>query len=155
MPAGGGGTELAFARDVVGDTPLHMVLQYGHNTAEQMVETARCLVRAAPAVQPALGILLQHRQRSSTLYADLVACLPLSQEQWHSIPAPCPNLARALPAVVRRSAAEVGWLVGRLAEGQRKRLRAAALSLARVKRGVPSLPAELSGRILAPCLPDA
>ena len=44
--------------------------------------------------------------------------------------------------------------MGRLAEGQRKRLRAAALSLAREQRGVSSLPAELSGRILALCLLD-
>ena len=114
---------------------------------------ARCLVHAAPAVQPALGILLQHGQRSATLLADLAARLPLSQEQWDSIRAGCPDLARALPAVLQRSAAEAGWPVGRLAEGQRKRLRVAALSLMRAQQHSSAvLPAELSGRILALCL---
>ncbi|EFN53977.1 hypothetical protein CHLNCDRAFT_135922 [Chlorella variabilis] len=146
--------ELAFVMDVYGCTPLFMVLFFSrHRTAEQVVETARCLVRAAPAVQPALGILLQYSQQSATLFADLVARLPLSREQWHSIPAPCPDLDRALPAVLQRSAAEAGWLVGRLAEGQGKRLRAAALSLARAQQPSRcSLPAEVSGRILAQAL---
>ena len=144
--------ELAFAPNAAGRTPLYRLMHHG--TAEQVAETARCLLRAAPAVQTALGILLQYSQHSATLYADLMARLSLSQEQWHSIPAPCPGLARALPAVLQRSAAEAGWLVGRLAEGQHKRLRAAALSLARAQRDVRSLPAELSGRILALCLLD-
>ncbi|EFN53972.1 hypothetical protein CHLNCDRAFT_58343 [Chlorella variabilis] len=145
---------MAFALDAFGHTPLHWALRYSHfnGTAEQVMETACCLVQAALAVQPALGILLQYSQRSATLFTDLVARLPLSQEQWHSIPAPCSDLGRALPAVLERSTAEAGWLVRRLAKGQRKRLRAAALSLARAQRGLPSLPAELSGRILAVCL---
>ena len=146
--------EVAFALDGSGRSPLHLVLQYGLcSTTEQVVETARCLVWAAPEVQPALGILLQHGQHSSTLFADLVAHPPLSQEQWRSIPAPCTDLARALPAVLQRSTAEAGWLVGHLAEEQRARLRAAALSMARAQLGGPSLPAELSGRILALCSP--
>ncbi|EFN53861.1 hypothetical protein CHLNCDRAFT_135972 [Chlorella variabilis] len=144
--------ELAFAPNAAGRTPLYRLMHHG--TAEQVAETARCLLRAAPAVQTALGILLQYSQHSATLYADLMARLSLSEDQWHSIPAPCPGLARALPAVLQRSAAEAGWLVGRLAEGQHKRLRAAALSLARAQRDVRSLPAELSGRILALCLLD-
>jgi hypothetical protein len=79
-----------------------------------------------------------------------VARLPLSQEQWQSIPAPCPDLARALSAVLQRSAAEAGWLVGRLADEQRARLQAAALSLARAQaQSSVVLPAELNGRILA------
>ena len=106
-------------------------------------------------MQPALGILLQfhNRRLSATLLADLAARLPLSHEQWHSIPAPCPDLARALPAVLQRSAAEAGWLVGRLAEVQRARLRAATLSLAQAQQpNRCSLPAEVSGRILAQAL---
>ena len=145
--------ELIFAPNVLGRTPLHLVLDYSfRSTTEQVMETARCLLRAAPAVQPALGDLLQNSHRSATLFADLVARLPLTQEQWRSIPAPCPDLARALPDVLQRSAAVAGWLVGRLDEGQRATLRAAALGLARAQRGGPSLPAELSGRILALCL---
>ena len=108
--------ELASALDAYGSTPLHLVLRSGINTSpQQVMETARRLLGAAPAVQPALEILLQYSQRSACLFADLVARLPLSQEQWHSIPAPCPDLARSLPAVLERSTAEAGWLVGRRA----------------------------------------
>ena len=152
--------EMAFAPDASGRTPLHCALRHGlYHTAEEVAacccgSTARCLLQAASAVQPALDACVGAGPHSATLYADLAARLPLSQEQWSSIPAPCPDLARALPTVLQRSAAEAGWLVGRLAEGQRKRLRAAALSLARAQRGVPSLPAELCGRILALCLLD-
>ncbi|EFN53845.1 hypothetical protein CHLNCDRAFT_135930 [Chlorella variabilis] len=143
--------ELAFAPDTFGGTPLRLVLLYGrHRPTEQVEEKARCLLRAAPAVQPALGILLQYSHRSATLFADLVARLPLSREQWHSIPAPCTDLARALPDVLQRSTAEAGWLVGRLAEGQRGRLRAAAFGLARAQRqGSAVLPPYQIGRILA------
>ena len=154
---------LAFAPDGDGCTPLHLVLLKGTyrdlpGTSPYRCgphrysfwDTARCLLRAAPAVQPSLGILLQSGGESAYLYADLAACLPLSREQWHSIPAPCPDLARALPAVLERSAAEAGWLVGLLAEEQRARLRAAALSLAWAQQQSRTvLPAELSGRILA------
>ncbi|EFN53863.1 hypothetical protein CHLNCDRAFT_135974 [Chlorella variabilis] len=153
--------ELAFAPEGCGYTPLHMVLFNPDNVRAlreldtEVAETARCLLRAAPAVQTALGILLQYSQHSATLYADLMARLSLSEDQWHSIPAPCPGLARALPAVLQCSAAEAGWLVGRLADAQRARLRAAALSLARPQQQSSAvLPAELSGRILALCLLD-
>ena len=145
--------QLAFAPSALGDTPLPMVFLYGRfRTAEQIIETARCLLRAAPAVQPALNTLFRFSHRSATLFADLVARLPLTQEQWHSIPAPCPDLARALPAVLQRSTAEARWLVGHLAEGQRGRLQAAALGLAQAQRRQQigaALPAELSGRVLA------
>ena len=65
--------ELAFAQDEVGDTPLHWPLDqvpdYGFwRTEQQVLETARCLGRAAPAAQPALKILLQY---SSALRASL------------------------------------------------------------------------------------
>ncbi|EFN53983.1 hypothetical protein CHLNCDRAFT_135942 [Chlorella variabilis] len=96
--------EVAFALDDFGRTPLHLVLLYAnHRMTEQVVETARCLLRAAPA----------------------------------------------------RSTAEAGWLVGRLGKDQRKRLRAAALSLVRAQHSSAVLPAELSGHILALCLLDA
>jgi ankyrin repeat protein len=149
--------EVAFKPDASGRTPLHMFFESGpHDTPAEMMSMIRCLLKAAPAVQPSLGSLLQYDQHSATLFADLAARFPLSQEQWQSIPAPCPDLARALPAVQQRSAAEAGWLVGRLSEEQRARLKAAALSLARVPQqwGLPSLPAELSGRILAVCMLD-
>ena len=148
--------ELPFAQDDLGETPLHKALRYRFDhPAEQVTETARCPLPAAPAVQPGLEDLLLYGQTSATLFADLVARLPLSQEQWRSIPAPCPDLARALPAVLQRSESEAGWLVGRLTEGQRATLRAVALSLAQAQQHSSTvLPAELSGRILALCLLD-
>ncbi|EFN53862.1 hypothetical protein CHLNCDRAFT_135973 [Chlorella variabilis] len=131
--------------------PIHVAASHSNAASVQL------LLEAAPELAFAQDNecrtpLQMFSPRSASLFADLVARLPLSQEQWHSFPAPCPDLARALPAVLQRSAAEAVWLVGRLAEGQRARLRATALSLARVKRGMPPLPAELSGRILALCL---
>lgn len=87
------------------------------------------------------------------LHADLVRRLPLTQEQWQLVPAPCPHLERALPAVAARSTVEAGWLVGRLAADRRARLRTAALSLAELRR-LPALPAELSQRILVLALQD-
>ncbi|EFN53844.1 hypothetical protein CHLNCDRAFT_135929 [Chlorella variabilis] len=51
--------ELAFAPHAFGETPLQLALGHGYqHTPEHYVETARCLVRAAPAVQPSLDILL-------------------------------------------------------------------------------------------------
>ncbi|EFN53976.1 hypothetical protein CHLNCDRAFT_135921 [Chlorella variabilis] len=147
--------ELAFAPDAAGgDTPLHLILRSWY-IAQRGVEAARCLVRAAPAVQPALDLCVDAWPHSAILFADLAACLPLSQEHWRSIPEPCPDLARALPAVLQRSAAEAGWLVGRLNASQQARLRAAALSLARAQRQSSTvLAAELSGRILALALAE-
>ena len=83
-------------------TPLDLVLHYG--TEEQVAETASCLLRAAAAVQQALRILQRYSHHSACLFADLMpaACLPLRQDQWLSIPAHCPDLARALPAVLQR-----------------------------------------------------
>jgi hypothetical protein len=147
---------LAYAPDADGHTPLHLALWNLHQySPERVVATARCLVRASPAVQPTLSTLVRYSQHSATLFADLVAHLPLTQAQWQSIPAPCPDLVRELPAVLERSTAEAGWLVGRLAEGQRARLRTAAFCLARAQhKSNAVLPAELSGRILALCLLD-
>lgn len=147
---------LGFAPDAAGRTPLHMLLHRTDRTLQGIMETARCLVRAAPAVQPTLSLLTRNGLLLSGLCADLVAHLPLTQEQWQSIPAPCPDLARALPAVQDRSAAEAGWLVGRLAEDQRALLQTATLSLGRAQQqGQRSMPAELMQRILALCLLDS
>ncbi len=113
------------------------------------------MVRAAPTVQPTLDSLARKGQLTATLYADLVSRLALTQQEWQSIPAPCPDLVRALPAVIERSEKEAGWLVGRLGQEQRARLRTGALCMGRVMAGVhgaPSLPAELSQRILVAAL---
>ena len=136
------------AVDDCGWTLLDLAL----NRGAKALAAAQCLVQAALTVQPTLGILVKWHPASATLFADLVSRLALTQQQWHSIPAPCPDLARALPIVLARSGAEAGWLVGGLGQEQRARLRTAALSLGRAAagaRGVPSLPAELTHRILA------
>lgn len=79
-----------------------------------------------------------------------IARKPLAREAWALLPAPCPGLGEALPAVLERSQAEAHHLVGRILKGQLARLRTAALSLARAQReaGV-ELPAPLVARCLA------
>ena len=138
----------------------------GAELRRDAIECARLLVDAAPAAQPSLGALLaamgewaDHRDEvADALLARLAARLPLSKEDWASIPAPCPQLASVLPAVLQRSAAEAGWLVGRLAAEQQDRLRTTALLLGRATQqseGGATMPRELAHRILAQCLLDA
>ncbi|EFN52727.1 hypothetical protein CHLNCDRAFT_138267 [Chlorella variabilis] len=147
--------ELAFAPDRYGAPPLELALRSHAGTSVEAVETAHCLVLAAPPVQPTLSTLNEYEPTWSDLYADLVARLPLTQEEWQLIPSPGPGLAHALPAVLQRSAVEAGWLVGRLVEEQRARLRSAALSLARAQQGQRPISADVSRRILAVCLLDS
>lgn len=83
-------------------------------------------------------------------YADLAVHWPLTDAQWRaSIPAPCPGLGRALPAVLARSQAEAALLVAHPPAADKARLRTAALSLHRCEQqlGVP-LPREVAARIL-------
>ena len=81
-------------------------------------------------------------------------CLTVFQlllpSQWQRVPAPCPGLGAALPAVLARSEAEAGCLVGRLPVKERAWLRTAALCLGRAQRmeGV-ELERVLMGRMLA------
>ena len=142
----------AFVVDKHGNTPLLAALaglrQKGRRR-ESFLASACCLVQAAQTVQPALDTLNRYQpdlnSAAASLYADLASHLPLADAQWQLVPAPCPALAHALPAVSERSIAEAGWLVGRLAADQRSRLRTAALSLARVQHNLlrtPGLPAD-------------
>eukprot|EP00887_Chlorella_sp_A99_P000676 scaffold5.g676.t1 len=79
---------------------------------------------AAPAWHAAVQALL----------VDLAASRPLWPGDWAALPSPCPGLARALPAVLSRSPFEARRLVAHLPAAARKRLRALALSLARLQR---------------------
>ena len=81
------------------------------------------------------------------LLGEVVARLPLSPQDWHLLPSPCPGLAAALPAVLQRSEAEAGHLVALLSPVERARLRLLALCLSRASQG--KLPVPISHRILA------
>lgn len=85
------------------------------------------------------------------LYASLAARQPLAAAEWALVPAPCPGLAAALPAVQQRSEAEAALLVARLPAADKQRLRTAALCLAHAERHgrLPPLPTPLVARLLA------
>lgn len=115
---------------------------------------ARLLI-AAPGQQPAslLQCLNRHVPESLPLFAEVAACYPLSACEWQLIPAPCPGLAAALPAVLERSEAEAALLVAHLPRAERCRLQTAALCL-RYAQAVlcVALPQPLVWHILAACL---
>lgn len=81
------------------------------------------------------------------LWHDVVSGPPLLPEDWELVPAPCPGLGRALPAVLAGSEEEAGLLVARLPLQQRLRLRALALGMAHASRH--TLPAAVNAKILA------
>ena len=121
------------------------------------LETALLLLEATPP-EAALPILtsawqqqqLDPHQLLSPLHATLVACWPLSEAQWQRVPAPCPGLGRALPAVLQRSEAEAALLVAHLPAADRQRLQAFALALHRMQRQLGiDLPAGICLRILS------
>lgn len=107
-----------------------LLLPYG--PTQQLVEA---LAAAGPVALP--------------LFGDLVACRRLSPEQWQLVPAGCPGLGAALPAVMQRSCTEAGCLARRLPEADRAALHAALLALARTQRqlGV-ALPADVARQTL-------
>ena len=89
------------------------------------------------------------------LYVLLVARQPLTPAEWARVPAPCPGLGAALPAVLARSEAEAAALVAHLPAADRERLRTAVLGLARAQRRCRvHLPAELTGSPAAAALAD-
>eukprot|EP00887_Chlorella_sp_A99_P000710 scaffold5.g710.t1 len=90
------------------------------------------------------------------LLADLAASRPLSPVEWVALPSPCPGLERALPAVLARSPDEAAQLVAHLPAAAVGRLRALALSLARLQRRLClELPEDIVRRILAVSLLEA
>ena len=134
-------------RDAQGDTPVCLALK------QRCLSVARLLLRRAD-VPPSdtaktLRLIAAAGSEAHPLYALLAARVPLSPQQWRSLPAGCPGLEAALPAVLARSAAEVRCLAARLPAATRATLRAGALALARVQRvaGV-ELPPPLATRML-------
>ena len=66
------------------------------------------------------------------------------------MPAPCPGLGRALPAVLQRSDAEAARLAAHLPAADRQRLRAFALALHRRQQRLRVyLPSAIMHRILS------
>ena len=119
------------------------------NPHAQYLEAARLLLPATPP-ENALSALEEAGQVALPLFADLAASKALSPAQWQRVPAPCPALGAALPAVLARSQAEAALLVGRLPAEACQRLRAGALCQGQAQRehGI-ELPVALVGRVLA------
>lgn len=97
------------------------------------------LARAAPALAQMVPV-------AAPMWADVAARWRLTPQQWQQVPAPCPGLASALQAVLRRGEDEAACLVRCLTEADRARLRAAACALARVD---PPLPAPAVRAVLS------
>lgn len=143
------------------DGPSPCMFTWACGPAELHFKAARLLLAAAPIDAPLVVLNLAPQNFRATqgkweervaypLYPTLAANRPLIPTQWERIPRPFPGLGAALPTVLARPSAEPALLVARLAEGERQRLRGAALCLARSQReaGV-ELPGPLLGRILA------
>ena len=138
---------------IAGTLPLDLALvelcRMIENGQAPCLEAARLLLPATP-VERALSALEAADEVALPLYADLAACTALSPEQWQRVPAPCPALGTALPAVLARSAAEAALLVGRLSAEVRQRLRTGALCMVRAQRVYEiELPVALVGQVLA------
>ena len=147
---------VALLRDHRKRTPLQCALEHS------AVEAARCLLEAGPQ-QPAGKLLSTIRRKAQPpevvplLYSLVATHMPLAEQEWASIPAPCDALRDALPAVLQRSAAEAGQLVRHLSLGEQDRLVTLAFCLERVHRRrptrrsyvLPRLPTELVWRIVA------
>lgn len=109
----------AASTDADGLTPLELALSGRH------ISTARCLLDAGPAAT-ALRTLAEAGEAALPLFADLVAARPaLTAEEWALVPAPCPGLGRALPAVLERSPEQAAQLVAHLPADEVQALRAA------------------------------
>ncbi|KAL4432879.1 hypothetical protein ABPG77_008205 [Micractinium sp. CCAP 211/92] len=77
------------------------------------------------------------------------------EEQWARVPAPCPDLGRALPAALAHSHEQARQVVRRLPPEDVTRLHIYARALARLRRRVHvALPGDVTGRLLCMCLAD-
>ena len=140
----------ALLSDHTGRRPFDAALEEG------LCGTARCLLERGPlppADQVLTALAAARRglagERVVCLYATLAARQALSPAEWARVPRPCPGLSAALPAVLRRSDAEAALLVAHLPDGERRRLRTAALCLRRTER---LHSAELPPALLRPLL---
>ncbi len=132
-----------------GCTPLEIALQHVRRQ-DKCLAVARCLLPATPA-STALRVLRSAGPAEQHLFADCVAAAaPLSEEQWALVPTLCPEIGRALPAVLATGDAQARQLVPHLHPADGARLRTFALCLARLQRQLAmDLPPALVGRLMA------
>jgi hypothetical protein len=139
-----------------GRTPLQFALDGDDDWYDDppFLDAARCFVAAGPAadVLEALSAVPE----ALPLFADffMTRSPHLTSEEWtaawSAVPAPCPGLMHALPAVLAHSTEQARHLVQRLPPADVQRLRTAALCLARFqKQSGVFLPAALVWRMLA------
>lgn len=113
-------------------------------TSALNIKTARPLLAVVPP-SVSLPLLVQQGDLTRPLFSEVVEHWPLTAAQWEQVPAPCPCLGTALPAVLQRSPAEAAALVARLPAADSARLRTFALALRRSQRRFDVyLPAELA-----------
>ncbi|KAI3433481.1 hypothetical protein D9Q98_003293 [Chlorella vulgaris] len=134
----------AVVPDAEGRTPLQCALDgndddYFYNYKDPPhLDAARCFIAAGPAAA-ALAALSAVPQ-ALPLFADffIARSTHLTSEEWKAawsaVPAPCPGLMRALPAVLAHSAQQAGHLVQHLPPTDVQRLRTAALCLSRAQK---------------------
>ncbi len=115
------------------------------------LDTARALLAAVPPAE-SLPLLAARGDSCLPLLPAVAMHCQLTAAQWQQVPALCPGLGHALPAVLQRSEAEAALLVARLAPADKQRLRTFALVLHRTQcRLTADLPAELVRRVLSLC----
>ena len=154
--------EAATAVNPDGQTPLQYVLSLpgalqpgGSEEQPECTDAVRCLLSAGPG--PAVvAALAAAGTAAQPFIADFVLQRqPLSAEEWAAVPAPCPGLRHALPAVLERSAQQAQQLVRHLPAHDAARLRCGALCLGRAQRRCRVfLPLPLVWRVLGLSLVD-
>ncbi|KAL4853541.1 Ankyrin-1 [Chlorella vulgaris] len=136
--------DTATLHNLDGKAPLQLALDPVEGPP--FFDTARFLLTVGPT--PAVFEALQSAGPvAQPLFADLViARLPLPDEEWAAVPAPCPGLGRALAAVLSHSAEQARQLVRHLPPADVQQLRTAALSLHRAHKRLgiaPALPSPI------------
>ena len=141
----------ARAVDKRGMTPLH------YATMVESQECVRVLACAAPDtadVEDEEGVAPLDFADGETAGTLLLALLrstrrPLDEYEWDAVDAEHPDLLASLPAALECGDKQAGWLVQRLPQTDRMRLRATACALSLGGRTRPALPPELVRSIVA------
>ncbi|KAI3426877.1 hypothetical protein D9Q98_006823 [Chlorella vulgaris] len=117
---------------------LRGAAQLGLTSIAQLLRVAdpqAVLGKCTGPARSALAALLAAGPAAQPLFADFViARLPMTSKEWATVPAPCPGIGRALPAVLAHPAEQARWLVRHLPPADAQRLRTAAFSLHRAQQ---------------------